>query len=304
MNILFVTSTNKGFTAPFVEEQAAALRECGCKVEVYGVKGKGIWGYLKNIKSLRQAVKESEADIVHAHYGLCGWLCFMADLRNVVTTYHGSDINNRRSRPFSRVSIRHSRHNIFVSRRLFEGAGKPKRSSIIPCGVDLSRCKVMDKTEAREMMALEKERRYVLFSSAFSNAVKNYPLAKAVIESLDDDNVTLLELANLGREQVVAMMNAADCLLMTSFTEGSPQVVKEAMAVGLPIVSVDVGDVRERVEGVKGCFVAERNQVEELGRMLKDVLSHPARTNGRDKLINDELDNRQIAQRLIKIYTE
>ena len=51
------------------------------------------------------------------------------------------------------------------------------------------------------------------------------------------------------------MMSAADALLVTSRAEGSPNVVKEAMASELPVVSTPVGDVAERLGGVAGCHV-------------------------------------------------
>jgi len=51
-------------------------------------------------------------------------------------------------------------------------------------------------------------------------------------------------------------LNASNVLLLTSLHEGSPTVVKEALACGLPVVSVDVGDVAERIEGIEGCHLA------------------------------------------------
>jgi glycosyltransferase involved in cell wall biosynthesis len=97
-------------------------------------------------------------------------------------------------------------------------------------------------------------------------------------------------------------MCAADAFLLTSFMEGSPQVIKEAMACGCPIVSVDVGDVRERMAGVEGCYVANTRKPEELAGLLRKALSFEGRTKGRDKTIADGIDNQQVAKQLIEIY--
>ena len=97
-------------------------------------------------------------------------------------------------------------------------------------------------------------------------------------------------------------MCAVDCLLMTSIAEASPQVIKEAMACGCPIVSVDVGDVKERVEGIEGCYVASSFDAKELAELLRMAMAFKYRTNGRDRLVKDGLENREVASQLIKIY--
>ena len=89
---------------------------------------------------------------------------------------------------------------------------------------------------------------------------------------------------------------------MTSFTEGSPQVIKEALACGCPIVSVDVGDVKERVDGVAGCYVANNREPKELAELIQKALSFEGKTKGREKIIADGLDNRQVAEKLVRIY--
>ena len=97
------------------------------------------------------------------------------------------------------------------------------------------------------------------------------------------------------------MMNAADALVMTSFTEGSPQVIKEAMACGCPIVSVDVGDVKEITAGVEGCFMAERSP-ESIALNLKRALDFGKKTEGRKVIVERGLTNDVIAKKLIEIY--
>ena len=112
----------------------------------------------------------------------------------------------------------------------------------------------------------------------------------------------LLELYGNTRDEVILLMCAADVFLMTSVSEGSPQVIKEAMACGCPIVSVDVGDVKERVEGIMGCFVCPTNNPEAIASLLKEALSFEGKTMGRERILADGLDNKQVAERLIDVY--
>ena len=118
-----------------------------------------------------------------------------------------------------------------------------------------------------------------------------------------DAPLELLELRGYTRDEVVTLMYKCDTLLLTSIREGSPQVVKEAMACGCPIVSVDVGDVAERVSGVEGCYVVPNRDAQSLAAALEHAVAF-GRTNGREKLLDDKLDNAQIAETLISIYTK
>lgn len=302
MKILIVASFNKGSFAPFILEQAEALKKVGCEVEFFGLKGKRLKGYLGNQTALTQRIKSFQPHIIHAHYGLSGLLANLQRRVPVVTTYHGSDINDRKVLPFSKLAMHLSALNIFVSQKTLEIAQPKKKYTLLPCGIDLKDLQLAEKQEARRNMRLSLERNYILFAGAFDNAVKNAPLAKEVVAQLDNPNVELLELKGYLRDEVTMLMCAADAFLMTSHSEGSPQVIKEAMACGCPIVSVDVGDVRERIVGIEGCFVAETREPEELANLLNKAFAFEGKTKGREKLVADGLDNRLVAQQLLNIY--
>lgn len=299
MKVLIVASFNSNQYAPFVQEQAVALRSTGCEVEFYGLQGKGLKGYLKNLPSLKQKIAVFRPDVVHAHYGLSGLFANLQRRVPVVVTYHGSDINEKSVLRFSKMSMRLAAWNIFVSRKMLEIACPKKHYTLLPCGIDMDDLQLTPKAEARERMHLCLDKRYVLFAGAFGNEVKNVPLARRSVEPLGAE---LIELKGYSREEVTLLMCAVDALLMTSFTEGSPQVVKEGMACGCPVVSVDVGDVRERVEGLEGCYIAETRSAEALTECLRKALTFEGKTQGREKTIADGLDNKQIASRLIEIY--
>ena len=301
MKVLIVASHNSGRFAPFIVEQTQALECAGCEVEFFGLKGKGIKGYLGNLSALKIIIKEFCPDVIHAHYGLSGLFANLQRKVPVVTTYHGSDINDSKIFVLSRVAIRLSAWNVFVSRKNMVKASPHQRYSLVPCGIDFTDLQLTPKIEARERMHLKVNKQYVLFSGAFDNQVKNATLAKAAVTRLGDE-VELIELKGYSRNEVTLLMCACDAFLLTSFSEGSPQVIKEAMACGCPIVSVDVGDVKERVEGIEGCYVASSFDAKELAELLKEAMVFKCRTKGRDRLAKDGLENQEVASQLIKIY--
>ena len=302
MRILVVASYNKGRFAPFILEQAEALEKQGCEVRFFGLQGKGIMGYLKNLSALKREIKNFGPDVIHAHYGLSGLLANLQRMVPVVTTYHGSDINERKVLRFSKMAMRLSAWNIFVSTKTMEIAKPKKKYSLIPCGIDLYDLQLTEKSTARQKMNLFTEKKYILFAGAIDNKVKNALLAKEAVAQLNDENVELLELKGYSRDEVTLLMCAADVFLMTSFTEGSPQVIKEALACGCPIVSVDVGDVKERIEGVDGCYVAITRNPQELAGLLQKALQFEGKTKGREKIIADGLDNNIVAKRIMGMY--
>lgn len=299
MRILIVARCKNGRYAPFITEQVDAIKKLGVECQYFGVDGKGIAGYLRQLPKLRKAIREFQPDIIHAHYGLCGLLANYQRRIPVVTTYHGSDINAPSVLRFSKKSIHRSRFNIFVSQKNIDTARPQKDFALIPCGISLEDYPIIDKADARQKMGLSQLGKYVLFAGAFDNPVKNAPLAKAAMKLVPD--AELLELKGFSRPQVAALMQAVDAFLMTSFTEGSPQVVKEALACGCPIVSVDVGDVRERIEGIEGCFISGRNP-EDIARSIKKALDFGGRTNGRQAIEKNGLSNDVIAARIISVY--
>ena len=309
MKVLIVASYNKNRFAPFVVEQAESLQQAGCEIEWFGVRGRGVAGYLQEIPLLRKMIRKYQPDIIHAHYGLS---CLLANLATrrvpVVSTYHGSDINMPKVRPFSKIAMRLSAWNIFVSKRNMElvGAIEGKKCSLLPCGVALSDGQTQTREEARTVLGWRMEEKKVLFAGAFDNAVKDPELAKRVVDELRRKiaDVELVELKGYNRQQVNTLMCAVDCLLMTSKTEGSPQVIKEAMACGCPIVSVDVGDVAERTTDINGCYVVSSREPEELASALTKALVFKGKTHGRERIIELGLTNEQVACRIMKIYED
>lgn len=301
MKILIVANHNKGSFVPFIIEQVNALKQLGVEVEYFGVHGKGILGYLSNLSSLKAKIDEYHPDLIHAHYGLSGLLANLQRSVPVVTTYHGSDIHSKgRNLLFSRLSIRLSSYNIFVTEQLLKQAAYHGcKQCALPCGIDTATIFPIERIEARKMLGWDSDGKYVLFAGAFDNAVKNYTLAKAAVAQMKD--IRLVEMRGFTREQVNHVMNAANCLLMTSHREGSPQVVKEAMACGTPVVSVDVGDVKDTTDGLEGYFITSYD-ANDIARALEQAFTFQGKTNGRQRIIERGLSNELVAKRILEIY--
>lgn len=311
IKILLVGTGHNGYLASYVEEQILALNTLGIQVIRYGITQKGILGYLRALPNLYRKIRQVQPDVIHAHYGLSGLLANMQRRIPVVTTYHGSDINIPKVLRFSKIAMRLSAHNIFVSQRNRAIAFPNQQTylsphnlkcSLLPCGVNLTEDQLRSRSEARTILGIDTNTKVVLFAGAFEDTIKDAPLAQKSIELLGDPDVSLYELRGYTRQQVNLLMCAANCFLMTSKSEGSPQVVKEAMACGCPIVSVDVGDVAERLEGIDGCYVVESRNPKEIKDAVTLAINYVGKTNGRSKIVEMGLDNQQIAKQLVVIY--
>lgn len=302
MKILIVCSKTNGNIAPFITEQVESLRASGMELDYFFIEQKGIKGYLQSLSLLKQAIKTFEPEVIHAHYGLSGLLANLQRRVPVVTTYHGSDINDPRVKRYSNIAIRLSHYNIFVSQRLADAIQHKKRFSVIPCGVDMSLFYPIEKQVARESVGWELEGNYIVFSGNPEDKVKNFNLAKHAVSLLP--KTQLIPLVDFTREEVNLLLNAADVALMTSFTEGSPQFIKEAMACNCPIVSTDVGDVVSLTANLAGCFIASHKQADIANKLQAAIeFSHSGkRTEGRKKIKQAGIDLTTIALRIKAIF--
>ena len=289
----------------FVYDQVEALKQVDetLRFDYFFIKGKGITGYLSCLKKLTNQLKQQAYHCIHAHVATSGLLANLQRSVPVVTTFHGSDINVPALRLVSLLTERLSRRTVYISQQLVDKAmyASPEKRAVIPCGVDLALFRPRSKQQSRQQMGLSPHKRYVLFSSAFATPVKNYPLAKAAMELLADDGVELLELTNYTRPEVALLLSAVDVALLTSFSEGSPQFVKEALACNCPVVSTDVGDVRMLMGRVSGCYLTT-NDPADIADKLSRVLNNPTPIAGRKAI--DYLDNRLIALQIRNVYDQ
>lgn len=303
MKILFIRSGNRGID-PISQNQGLSLIDQGNEVVFYDIIGKGLKGYFSNIKKLRKFILFEKPDIIHAHYSLSGIVAGLTlTAKPIVVSLMGSDVNaSSKSQIFliQLFIIFFWSEVIVKSKEMFDNLDYPK-AHIVPNGVNLTNYKPMNKLLSQSKLGWDSNKKHILFSSNPERPEKNYPLAKAAIDLLDNEMIKIHFLINLSQEEMPFYYNAADCLLLTSFYEGSPNVIKEAMACNCPIVSTDVGDVKEIISNVEGCYLADFNE-NDVASKLNDALNYNQRTKGSEAI--KHLDSRIIAGKLVDIYNK
>ena len=276
-----------------VTRQVASLEAAGVACQTFLVASRTSPRIvLREWHRLRREIQVFQPHIVHAHYGtLTAFLAVLSTALPVIITYRGSDLNPNRSRGWlreavgtllSQVAALRAARIICVSNQL---KGKlwwrQDRVSVIPTGVDTTLFYPRDFHEVRRELGWGDNERVVLFNAG-DPICKRLDLALAAVqfaESLCGRIRFVVLNGNVSPDLVPSMMNASDCLLLTSDWEGSPNVVKEAVACNLPVVSVDVGDVRERLERIHPSVIVPRD-VRKIGKAITDTLRRGQRSNG------------------------
>jgi glycosyltransferase involved in cell wall biosynthesis len=300
----------------FSRRQADNLETIGVTVHRFFLDSRtSPTGLLGDFFRLRREISAFKADVVHAHYGtMTAWLTTCAAPCPVVVTFHGSDLNptpGNRLRVavghfLSHMAARRARGIICVSSELL---GRLKfgrtRAVVIPMGVDAGCFYPVPRDKARESLGWEHCDPVLLFNAGRNCAVKRLDLAEAAYQEAKRDIPNLrfeVLRGNIPPDLVPRYVNASDALIVTSDFEGSPTIVKEAMACGLPIVSVDVGDVVERLAEVVPSRIVARDGVA-LGRAVAEIITLGVRSNG-PVIATRDLAEQVISCRVLKVLEE
>ena len=262
---------------------------------------------------LRREAKAFRPDLVHAHFGsLTALATSLFSPVPVVVTFRGSDLNPAPSDGWLKSSIRRFvsqlstlsiRRIICVSQQLRDGLWWAKgKATVIPSGVDLTRFQPVPAGGARESLGWDATQQVILFNAGRDPGVKRLDLAEEAVniarKELPGIRIEVMR-GSVPHERVPLLMSAANCLVVTSDFEGSPDIVKEALACDLPIVSVPVGDVAERLEGVSHSYVVERD-AQAIAAALVRVVQAGERSNGRSHVA--ALDADEVAAKIVAVY--
>jgi glycosyltransferase involved in cell wall biosynthesis len=305
----------------FVRRQAKHVVREGLDVHLFHLASRTSPRLLiAELRRFRLELTQVRPAVVHAQFGTVTALfsALASGSLPLVITFRGSDLNPAPAsyrwqakvraacgRLFSQLAALRAQRIVCVSRPLRDHLWWRRGVvTILPTGVDTTEFYPEPRAVVRRRLGWGERERVVLFNAGRDVLVKRLDLAQAALEhgrrSLPELRLAILD-GSVPPAQLPDLMNAADCLLLTSVFEGSPTVVQEALACNLPIVSVDVGDVIERFEGVRDCTVAAADAAA-LSRALLSMIDPPRRSNGSLKV--PEFSSQRIAAELKEIYTK
>ena len=285
----------------FVYEQVEGLQARGLNVDVLVVGGKRRkLSYVDGTRRFRRQLRAHRYDLVHAHYVFSGIVARLQKSCPLLVSFHGAaemvgwvGALCRALAPLAdAVTVTSQEHKAQLGRR---------DAHVLPCGVDLDLFVPMTQEKARQLLGLPLDGRLVLFVGIV-RPEKRLDVIEAAVEILKDEDagVELMVVTGAPHERIPLYMNACDVLALASDYEGSPVVIKEAMACNLPVVSVDVGDVARVIESTEGCYVCRRDPAD-MAQKLAMALASGQRTDGRRAVqhlaLNATLEN------LLRIYS-
>jgi glycosyltransferase involved in cell wall biosynthesis len=294
----------------FFQQQVEALKAVGVESTTITVPGSRDYdgdevdgrGPIDYLRLLPPTLRESfgEYDLIHANFGLTAPAAVLQPNLPVVVSLWGTDLMGKYGWVSKAFSAR-ADAVVVMSDEMAAEFGRP--CHVIPHGIDLDRFAPQSTTDARRDLGWDEDAHQVLFPYPPGRGVKNYPRAARIVEAASEalgGSIQLQTVSGVPHERMPTYMSAADALLLTSEREGSPNSVKEAMACNLPVVSTDVGDVRERLSGVSPSAVCTTD--DGLTDALVDVLDQGTRSNGRD--VVREVSVSRTRDRLHAVYQQ
>jgi glycosyltransferase involved in cell wall biosynthesis len=317
LRVLIVTSEwptpDRPFDVPFIVRQVEFLRRAGVVVDVFAFRGRRrLANYIRAWRQLQHRLGSEAYDLVHAHFGQSAALAWPRRVPLVVT-FHGSDLQGikgsrgqvtvagRLLQRVSRNAARRADAVIVVAEPMLRFLPSSITAHVIPAGVDLEQIPCIPQAEARRRLGMPASERLVLFVGDPAKPVKRYDLAQRAVDVLVRRCPARLILGwEMLPEEILVLMSACDVLLITSRHEGSPTIVKEALACNLPIVSLDVGDVRARTSGVEGCEICPDDRPETIAASLERTIRNHRRTRGREAVRH--LDERIVIGQVLDVY--
>ncbi len=320
MKVLFVSSGNSSSGInPIIRKQGESLIKSGLNLIFFGVSGKGLKAYLMAAIQLRRRLRQEKFDVIHAHYALCMYVAWFARRKEkLVVSFMGTDIigGNDIEGNFTFAGKVLSKIHVLFAKRFCEkvivkSSGMAKifgehhrKLRVIPNGVDIQLFEPISKEEARNKIGWDSSKKYIIFVSNPERPEKNFNLAQAGVELLNDPSIVLVPVFKKEMGTLKYYYSAADVVIMTSFHEGSPNVVKESMSCNCNLVCTDVGDVKEYFSGLENCWITSWDATDVAEKIKLALLRKSSENNSRDFLISIGLTEDQVASRIRNIYNQ
>lgn len=291
----------------FVKEQVESLQKLGvaCDVLYCDRKGRGTWMYLTYIPRIWWRILRGRYDVIHCHHALSALLCLCTlwpIFKKCVVSYQNDPTREWKVNCFGLLHACFNRIIIKNTSPYLERS----RTVYLPNGCNEDFFVQMDRAACRKVLGLDPDAVYILYmdSNKWGRTQKRKDRFDATLELLRPHfpDVRALELYNTPREQIPAYMNACNLHLISSDFEGSPNSVKECLCCNVPVVSTDVGNVREMIGDIPGCAVVSDFSVEALAEAAKEVLLHTGLFEGRRLFLRKGYSMSAVSLRLKSLY--
>ncbi|NME67670.1 glycosyltransferase family 4 protein [Flammeovirga aprica] len=314
---MYPLDQNDNLSGIFVKEQLDAIEDnSDYFFEVFNLRQYSTF-YRYTVAQLKIILKiiRFKYSIIHIHYSISGLFLLLFKPKNlkVIITFHGSDIlegDNSLKKNIqtylSKILARKADNLIVVNSKMKDILLKYNTNiSIIPCGVNVNYFKRTKNETFKQKHGSNLIK--IIFPSDPLRKEKNYKLFSEIIERLrkrNKDDIEVIAFRGLSRSEIRRELIEANCLLLTSISEGSPQVVKEALACNTPVVSRKVGDVDVVLDKVDDCYVISGDNVDTYVKAIEKILEKKTNLaeNSINKLKELELDNETIARKIVKLY--
>lgn len=302
---------------PIVSRIVAAIRE---DERVESVDFVPFTNRLVDFLKIRRAAKK--VDLIQIHFGgiyaFLIWLSLIGIKIPKVITFHGTDIHmgelSTERRFLNRIKIRLNQKFSFACIHCFDGCGfvneglldfvpaellEKRRSFIMHLGVDYNIFRPMRREQARKLLGINSRSALVLFSDLKGHPVKRKTIAETIVNELGP-GYELLVMSRVNPDMAPIYLNACNCLLLTSDAEGSPNIVREALALNVPVFSVDVGDVAQQIEGLSNSAIISR-EPKDAACLIRKKMQNLAVENTRE-MMRSRLDIKVLTSRAVDLY--
>lgn len=323
MKVLHVFPANKEGNQPvFIRQQLDSLKDYNIQSSEFAISGSSLAlvDIPRVVRDLKSKIAVERPDVIHAHWGsVLSVITLVAKLftkTKLVVTYRGSDINPTPSESvlssglrvlLSRIAGVFADRVVCVSQGLADRIWFAKSIDVIPDGTDIDKFSRNSYKSARESLSWPHDEYVLFFYEGDRPEVKRTDIALEVLGLLEErilNHPVRLEILGQGSDQVLVAEKLAgsDCLLMLSDFEGSPNIVREAIVCGTPVVSFDVGDVDYwlRDDERRGVVVSRSadDVAEATHKMLDDGLRGPS--------VSDDVDfsKSSVGKRIVELYRE
>jgi glycosyltransferase involved in cell wall biosynthesis len=288
-------------SGPFVRDQVVALRALdGVEVELFTFD-QGARAYPRAARELRRRYRGQAFDVIHAHYGLAGWAAeALRSTAPLVVTFHGTDLAHPQVGPLSRLLARRIALPAPVSASLAR-AGLPgnTRVAVLPCGVNLDRFDRMERSTARTTLGLDTGGRYLLFPADPARPEKRFDRAQRIAQAT---GAQLLTYGSRPPEEVPALINAANAVLVTSEREGFGLAILEALGCDVPVLATDVGIAPVALRDLPGTLCAPFDETRWIAAAKPHLDSPDPRVEGRVRAAL--FDRNRLAERVLMAYRD